>query len=72
MVDVIGTAEKDTELANAQIADERAARLLAHQEIIDKYNAMTSKAKGTYSKSHGRGKPVPGGWEKKGKFTPLN
>jgi hypothetical protein len=71
MVDALEDANKDQEEINTQIASDRAARVTAHQVIVERYNSMTSKQKGAYTKSTGRGKPVPGGWEKKGKFTPL-
>jgi uncharacterized protein YdbL (DUF1318 family) len=71
MIDSVGDADKTQEEVNSQIDADRAARAVAHQAIVEKYNAMASKQKSAYTKKSSLGKPVNGGWEKKGKFTPL-
>jgi hypothetical protein len=71
MIDSLGDADKTQTEVNTQLDADRAARAVAHQVIVDKYNALTSKQKSAYTKKSARGKPVNGGWEKKGKFTSL-
>jgi hypothetical protein len=67
----LDTPQKEQANAELQEEQDRIARFEAHKAALARYEGLSKTAKGTYTKKSRLGKPVPGGWEKGGKFTPY-